>query len=141
MNIDPDKIREVIGAGGKTITKLIEDCGGQDNIKLDIDNSGLVMIATNDAAAAEKAVSLINAIVKDPEVGEVYTAKVVRIMDFGAFVEFMPGKEGLVHISKIAKERVNKVEDVLSVGDEITVKIIKIDEKGRINLSRKDTLE
>lgn len=141
MNIDPDKIREVIGAGGKTITKLIEDCGGQDNIKLDIDNTGLVMIATNDSAAAEKAQMLINGIVKEPEIGEVYTGKVIKIMDFGAFVEILPGKEGLVHISKLAKERVNKVEDVVSEGEEITVKVIKIDDKGRINLSRKDMLE
>lgn len=141
MMINPDKIREVIGAGGKTITKIIEDCGGSDNIKLDIDNTGLVMIASSDMESAQKAVKIITGIVKEIEIDEVYLGKVTKIADFGAFVEILPGKEGLVHISNIAKERVNKVDEVLSVGDEVLVKVIKIDEQGRVNLSRKAMLE
>lgn len=141
MMIDPEKIREVIGAGGKTITKIIDDCGGPDNIKLDIENTGLVMIASNDMASAEKAMKIIAGIVKEPQIDEVYLGKVTKVADFGAFVEILPGKEGLIHISNIAKERIKKVEEVLSVGDEVLVKVIKIDEQGRVNLSRKAMLE
>ncbi len=136
MQIDPDKIRDVIGSGGKVIQKIVADTG----VKIDIDDSGRVLIMSNDQEGRDKAVQIINGIVKEPEVGEVYLGKVVRIMQFGAFVEFLPGKDGLVHISKLDKKRVEKVEDVVNIGDEIMVKVIEIDDKGRINLSRKDAM-
>lgn len=136
LQIDPEKIRDVIGTGGKVIQKIITDTG----VKIDIDDSGKVFILSYDKSGGEEAAKIINGIVKDPQVGEVYTGKVVRIMQFGAFVEFLPGKDGLVHISKLDKKRVNKVEDVVNIGDEIKVKVIEIDDKGRINLSRKDTM-
>lgn len=130
FNIDPDKIREVIGSGGKVINKIIEDTG----VKIDITDDGVVFIATSDAEMAEKAKKTILAIAKDPEVGEEFTGKVVRILDFGAFVEIAPGKDGMIHISKLSKERVEKVTDVVNVDDVVTVKVIKIDDKGRIDL-------
>ena len=136
MNIDPDKIREVIGSGGKTIQKIIADTG----VQIDIEDDGSIFILSPDSAAADKAVKIIEGIVAEPELGKTYFGKVMRIMDFGAFVEFLPGKEGLVHISKLDNKRVEKVEDVVSVGDEILVKLIEIDKMGRINLSRKDAL-
>ena len=136
MNIHPDKIREVIGTGGKVIQKIIADTG----VQIDIEDDGSVFILSPDAAAADKAVKIIEGIVAEPELGKTYFGKVMRIMDFGAFVEFLPGKEGLVHISKLDTKRVEKVEDVVSVGDEILVKLIEIDKMGRINLSRKDAL-
>ncbi|HWP80607.1 MAG TPA: polyribonucleotide nucleotidyltransferase [Candidatus Acidoferrum sp.] len=134
--IDVDKIREVIGPGGKVIQKITADTG----CKIDIEDDGSIFIAAVDAEAGERALRMIEAIAKDPEVGTVFTGKVTRLMTFGAFVEFAPGKEGLVHISKLDHKRVEKVEDVVHVGDEIKVKVIEIDEKGRINLSRKDVL-
>ena len=130
FNIDPDKIREVIGSGGKVINKIIEDTG----VKIDITDDGVVFIATSDSEMAEKAKKTILAIAKDPEVGEEFTGKVVRILDFGAFVEIAPGKDGMIHISKLSKERVEKVTDVVNVDDVVTVKVIKIDDKGRIDL-------
>lgn len=136
MNIDPDKIRDVIGPGGKVIKKIIEETG----VKIDIEDSGLVMIATADAAAGERAQQIVRDLTRDVEVGEIYTGKVTRIMAFGAFVEVLPGKEGLVHISQLAEERVNKVEDVVNIGDTITVKVTEIDRQGRVNLSRKEVL-
>ncbi|MDU6249235.1 MAG: polyribonucleotide nucleotidyltransferase, partial [Paeniclostridium sordellii] len=136
MNINPDKIRDVIGPGGKIITKIIDETG----VKIDIEQTGEVFISGIDAEMIAKAQELINNIVAEAEVGETYTGKVTRIMNFGAFVEILPGKEGLLHISHIAHERVNKVEDVLNVGDEVTVKVTEIDEKGRVNLSRKALL-
>ena len=136
MNIHPDKIREVIGPGGKVINKIIDETG----VKIDIDDDGKVVIAAVDTESGNKAIEMINNIVKDVEVGEIYLGKVTRIVNFGAFVEILNGKEGLVHISNIAKERIAKVEDVLSVGDEILVKVIEIDNQGRINLSRKAAL-
>jgi polyribonucleotide nucleotidyltransferase len=136
LQIHPDKIREVIGAGGKVINKIIDDTG----VKIDISDDGKVFIASPDLPAAEKAKGIIEAIVKDIEVGEVFLGKVTRIMNFGAFVEIPGGREGMVHISKLAHERVNKVEDVVNIGDEITVKVVEIDKQGRINLSRKATL-
>lgn len=132
MEVDPDKVREIIGPGGKMINKIIDETGA----KIDIIDS-TVYIATSDENGAQKAVDMIKAIVKNVEVGDVYTGKVSRLMKFGAFVEFGNNKEGMVHISQIAKERVEKIEDVLNIGDEITVKVIEIDDKGRINLSRK----
>lgn len=130
FNIDPDKIREVIGSGGKVINKIIEDTG----VKIDITDDGCVFIATSDSDMAQKAKQIILAIAKDPEVGDEFTGKVVRILDFGAFVELAPGKDGMIHISKLAKERVEKVTDVVNVDDVVTVKVIKVDEKGRIDL-------
>ncbi|MEA4892786.1 MAG: polyribonucleotide nucleotidyltransferase [Peptococcaceae bacterium] len=136
MNIDPDKIRDVIGPGGKIIKKIIEETG----VKIDIEDSGLVMIATADAEAGARAQQMVRDLTRDVEVGEIYTGKVTRIMAFGAFVEVLPGKEGLVHISQLAEERVNKVEDVVNIGDTITVKVTEIDRQGRVNLSRKEVL-
>ena len=132
FNIDPDKIKDVIGSGGKMINKIIDETG----VKIDIDDDGQVFIATQDAEMAEKAKKIILGIVEDVEVGDVYDAKVVRIMNFGAFVEFAGNKEGMVHISKLSNKRVDKVEDVVKVGDVIEVEVIKIDEKGRIDLKR-----
>ena len=136
MRIDPEKIRDVIGSGGKVIQKIVADTGA----KIDIEDDGRVFIFSPDQASGETAQATILGIVKEPEVGEIYTGKVVRIMQFGAFVEILPGKDGLVHISKLDKKRVEKVEDVVNIGDEITVKVIEIDKQGRINLSRKDLL-
>ena len=134
MKIDPDKIREVIGKGGSVIQKIVADTGA----KIDIDDDGTIRIAAvnGDSAAAAKA--CIDAIVFEPEVGAVYTGTVTGIKEFGAFVEYVPGKEGLVHISKIAKERIEKVEDVLSLGDTVKVKYMGVDAKGRMNFSIKD---
>ncbi|MBR4943838.1 MAG: polyribonucleotide nucleotidyltransferase [Peptococcaceae bacterium] len=137
MMINPDKIRDVIGPGGKVIKKIVEDTG----VKIDIEDDGRVMIMSNDAEASAKAVKIIEDIVAEVEVGRTYMGKVVRITDFGAFVEVLPGKDGLVHISQLALERVKKVEDVVNVGDEILVKCVEIDEKGRVNLSRKVLLQ
>ncbi|MBE7056309.1 MAG: polyribonucleotide nucleotidyltransferase [Ruminococcaceae bacterium] len=134
MKIDQDKIREVIGTGGKVINKIIADTG----VKMDIMEDGTIYIATSDKAAAEKAMKIIEGIVGDPEVGTVYEGKVTKLMAFGAFVEFLPGKEGLVHISKLADHRVEKVEDVVAEGDMVKVKLIEIDKQGRLNLSIKD---
>lgn len=134
--IDPEKIREVIGAGGKVINKIIADTG----VKIDLEDDGRVFITSPDKDAADKARAAIDAIVKDIEVGAVYLGKVVRIMNFGAFVELAPGKDGLVHISKLANEHVNKVEDVVKIGDEILVRVQEIDRQGRVNLTRKGLL-
>lgn len=136
MTIDPDKIRDVIGPGGKTIKKIIEETG----VKIDIEDDGKVFIAAVDMEAGQKAVKIIETLVRDVEVGGTYHGKVTRIMAFGAFVEILPGKEGLVHISQLARERVAKVEDVVNIGDEVTVKVTEIDRQGRINLSRKELL-
>ncbi|MBE5780959.1 MAG: S1 RNA-binding domain-containing protein, partial [Clostridiales bacterium] len=136
FSINPEKIGEVVGPRGKMINKIIAETG----VKVDIEDDGRVYIATADEEAAKKAKGMIEAIAKDIEVGEVYMGTVVRIMPFGAFVELLPGKDGMVHISKLAHERVAKVEDVVNIGDEILVKVIEIDEKGRVNLTRKDLL-
>ena len=131
-----DKIREVIGQGGKVIQKISADC----NVKIDINDDGNVFISGIDMDNAKKALQIVETIANDPEIGAIYKGKVVRIMNFGAFVEIAPGKDGLVHISKLDKQRVEKVEDVVSIGDEIVVKVMEIDGQGRINLSRKDAL-
>ncbi|MBC8588781.1 polyribonucleotide nucleotidyltransferase [Paratissierella segnis] len=133
MQVNPDKIRDIIGPGGKMINKIIDETG----VKIDIDDEGKVFIAAVSSEGGEKAISMINDIVKEVEVGDIYLGKVTRITNFGAFVDVLNGKEGLVHISQLAKERVNKVEDVVSVGDEVLVKVTEIDNQGRINLSRK----
>ena len=136
MHIDPDKIREVIGKGGSVIQKIVADTGA----KVDIDDDGTIHIASANAAACDAAKKCIDDIVFVPEVGKLYYGRVVRLMQFGAFVEIAPGKDGLVHISKLDRKRVEKVEDVVTVGDMIWVKFMEIDEKGRWNLSRKDAL-
>lgn len=137
IHIDPDKIKDVIGPGGKVIKKIVEQTGAQ----IDIEEDGRVYVAAANSESADAAIKTIKDITAVPEVGKIYTGKVTRIMNFGAFVEFMPGHEGLVHISQLAKERVNKVEDVVNVGDEIVVKLVEIDSKGRMNLSRKAALQ
>jgi polyribonucleotide nucleotidyltransferase len=133
FNIKPEKIREVIGAGGKVINEIIAQTG----VKIDIEDSGLVMVASSDAEASAKAVEWIKNIVKEVEPGEVYEGKVTRVMDFGAFVEVLPGKEGLVHVSQLANYHVNKVEDVVKMGDTLKVQVIEIDDQGRLNLTHK----
>ena len=134
FTINPEKIREVIGPGGKMINKIIAETG----VKIDIEDDGRVFISTPDAEAADKARRIIEGIAKDIEVGEVYTGKVVRIMNFGAFVELLPGKDGMIHISKLANHRVEKVEDVVKIGDTLEVKVAEIDAQGRVNLVRND---
>ena len=131
-----DKIREVIGSGGKVIQKISADC----DVKIDISEDGNVFVSGLDLDKAKQAIAIIDTIANDPEVGAIYKGKVVKLMQFGAFVEIAPGKDGLVHISKLDKQRVEKVEDIVSVGDEIVVKVMEIDNQGRINLSRKDAL-
>lgn len=137
IQIPVDKIREVIGSGGKVINKIIKDTGAQ----IDIEDDGRIFISTPDEQKAKLALSIINGIVNDPEVGVEYDAIVTRLMAFGAFVEFLPGKEGLVHISKMAWKRVEKVEDVVKEGDAVKVKVMEIDSQGRINLSMRDCME
>ena len=134
MKINPEKIKDVIGSGGKVINKIIEETG----VKIDIEEDGTVFIYSQNQASAQKAQDIIENIVREIEVGGIYTGKVSRIMNFGAFIDLGGGKEGLLHISKISNERVAKVEDVLKVGDEVTVKAYEIDNQGRINLTRKD---
>ena len=141
FSIDPDKIRDVIGSGGKTINKIIEETG----VKIDINDEGMIFIACNDTEAIRKARTIIENIVRDVEVGDVYEGKVVKIMEndkgqFGASVNFAPGKDGMIHISKLSKERVDKVTDVVNVGDIVLVKVIKIDEKHRVDLRLKEIL-
>ncbi len=136
LKIDPDKIREVIGSGGKVIQKITAET----NTKIDIEDDGNIFVSSQSIEDCRRAVKIIEAIVNDPEVGALFYGKVTRIMTFGAFVEIAPGKEGLIHISKLEDRRVAKVEDVLNIGDETWVKVLEIDEKGRINLSRKDAL-
>ena len=141
FNIDPDKIRDVIGSGGKTINKIIEETG----VKIDINDEGAIFIASNDMEAIRKARTIVENIVRDVEVGDVYEGKIVKIMEndkgqFGASVNFAPGKDGMIHISKLSKERVDKVTDVVNVGDIVLVKVIKIDEKHRVDLRLKEVL-
>lgn len=137
MNIDPDKIRDVIGPGGKVINKIIDETG----VKIDIENDGSVFIAAVDRNMGKKAKEIIETIVKVPEPGEIYKGKVTKLMAFGAFIEILPGKEGLLHVSQIDVKRVEKVEDVLAVGDEVEVLLTEIDSQGRLNLSRKALLK
>lgn len=136
MRIDPDKIRDVIGPGGKMINKIIAETG----VKIDIEDDGRVFIAASNPESGNKAQKIIESLTKEVKEGEIYMGKVTRLMTFGAFVEILPGKEGLVHISKLDTKRVEKVEDVVSVGDEILVKVTEIDKQGRINLSRRHAM-
>lgn len=137
MHIKQEKIRDVIGTGGKVIRGIIEQTG----VKIDIDDSGLINIAASDGVAAQKAIDIINNITAEAEVGRIYPGKVKRIMDFGAFVEIIPGTEGLLHISQLSDKRVAKVTDVVNEGDEVMVKVIEIDKMGRIRLSRKEAMK
>jgi polyribonucleotide nucleotidyltransferase len=133
MMIDPDKIRTVIGPGGKTINRIIDETG----VKIDINDDGLVFVTGKDKETADLGIAAINLLIKDVEVGVVYDGKVTRIMPFGAFIEILPGKEGLLHISKMSEKRVEKVEDVMNSGDIVKVKVTEIDNQNRINLTRK----
>ena len=142
FSVDPDKLGDIIGKGGKTINKIIEDTG----VKIDISEDGTVFVASNDSAAIKKARTIIENIVRDVEIGDIYEGKVVKIMEndkgqFGASVNFAPGKDGMIHISKLSKERVEKVTDVINVGDTVLVKVIKIDEKHRVDLMLKEVLK
>ena len=137
IDIDPEKVRDVIGSGGKNINKIIDATG----VKIETEDDGHITVASNDGASGKKAIEMIRAIVTDPKPGDVFEGTVVRLMNFGAFVEIAIGKEGLLHISQIAHHRVNKVEDELKVGDKVKVQVTEIDRQGRINLSRKALLE
>ncbi|OFW79917.1 MAG: hypothetical protein A2201_02415 [Alicyclobacillus sp. RIFOXYA1_FULL_53_8] len=137
VQINPDKIRDVIGPGGRVINKIIEETG----VKIDIEQDGRVLISGTDSESANRARQLVQNIVQEVEVGKVYQGKVMRVEKYGAFVEVLPGKEGLVHVSQLDVNRVNKVEDICNVGDEIAVKVTEIDNQGRINLSRKEVLK
>lgn len=136
FTIDPEKIGDVIGKQGKVINKIIEDTG----VKMDIEDDGTVYIATNDSEMAQKAKNIVLSIVEDPVPGKIYEGQVVRVIEIGAFVELAPNKDGMIHISKLSKNRVEKVTDVVNVGDMVRVEVIKIDEKGRINLRLKEKL-
>ena len=133
IKINPEKIRDIIGPGGRVIRKIIEETGAT----IDVEDDGSVSVASNDAEKSQRALEIIRTLTEDVEVGKLYHAKVKRIMNFGAFCEILPGKEGLVHVSELSDKYVNKVEDVVKIGDEFQVKVIEIDEQGRINLSRK----
>ena len=137
IDIDPEKVRDVIGSGGKTINKIIDETG----VTIETEDDGHITVASVDGESGKRAIEMIKSIVTDPKAGDVYTGKVTRIMNFGAFVEIAIGKEGLLHISQIDHKRVEKVEDILNAGDEVTVKVTEIDRQGRINLSRKALLE
>ncbi len=137
LTINPDKIRDVIGTGGKVINKIIAETG----VKMDIEDDGRVFIYSADTEGAKKALKMVEEITREIEVGGIYEGTVTRIMPFGAFIDLGAGKEGLLHISKISKERINKVEDLLHIGDKIMVKVYEIDEQGRINLNHKDLEE
>jgi polyribonucleotide nucleotidyltransferase len=137
INIKPDKIRDVIGPGGKTIKNIIAETG----VTIDTHDDGKIVVMSSELESAEKAIKIIEEITKEVEKGEIYLGKVTKTTNFGAFVEILPGIEGLVHISKLDFKRVNKVEDIVSVGDEILVKVTEIDSQGRINLSRKDAID
>lgn len=137
-HVPREKIGEVIGPGGRTVHGIMDKCRvGNRRVEIDIEDDGTIYVSSVDAGAAERALGMIQAIVREPEVGEIYVGKVTRLMNFGAFVEVLPGKEGLVHISQFSDQRIEKVEDVVHVGDELLVKVVEIDSQGRVNLSHK----
>jgi polyribonucleotide nucleotidyltransferase len=136
VKVRPEKVRDVIGSGGKNIRHIISETG----VTIDVEDDGTVTIASSDAEAAARAVAMVRWLTEDAEIGKIYVGTVKKIVDFGAFVEILPGTEGLVHISHLAKERVNKVTDVLQEGDEVMVKVLEIDKQGKIRLSRKEAL-
>jgi polyribonucleotide nucleotidyltransferase len=137
LRVHPDKIREIIGPGGKVITKITSEC----DVKIDIDDSGLVLITAVDGKGGQEALRRIEEIIKEVEKGEIYNAKIVKIAKFGAFVELLPGKDALCHISQLTMKRLNNVEDEFKVGDEIVVKVLDIDAQGKVSVSRKVLLE
>jgi polyribonucleotide nucleotidyltransferase len=137
IKVKPDKIREIIGPGGKVIRGIIEATG----VKMDVEDDGTVTIASSDAAASQKAIEMVQRIAAEAEIGKIYKGTVRKIVEFGAFVEILPGTDGLVHISQLAPQRVNKVTDVLKEGDEVLVKVLEIDRQGKIRLSRKEALQ
>ncbi|NDB21486.1 MAG: S1 RNA-binding domain-containing protein, partial [Proteobacteria bacterium] len=137
IKLPTDKIGAVIGPGGKTIRKIQEDTGAS----IDIDDQGMANITSPNPEGAERAAQVVRSIIEDVEVGKIYMGKITRLMAFGAFAEIMPGKEGLVHISELAETRVNRVEDVVEVGDEVMVMVIEVDGQGRVNLSRRAVIE
>jgi polyribonucleotide nucleotidyltransferase len=137
LKVKPDKIREIIGPGGKVIRGIIEATG----VKIDVEDDGTVRIASVDEEAAKKAIEMVQRIAAEAEIGKIYKGTVRKIVEFGAFVEILPGTDGLVHISQLAPERVRKVSDVLKEGDEVMVKVLEIDRQGKIRLSRKEALE
>ena len=136
LKINPEKISSVIGPGGKIIRNIVAET----NVKIDVDNSGLITIASADEASAEKALSMVNALTEEVEIGKLYFGKVKKIMEFGAFVEILPNVDGLVHISQLASHRVNTVTDEVSEGDQFMVKVLDIDKQGKIRLSRKEAM-
>ena len=136
MQIKQEKIRDVIGTGGKVIRGIIEQTG----VKINIDDAGVINIASADETSAQKAIEIINGIIAEAEIGRIYLGKVKRIVDFGAFVEIMPGTEGLLHISQIDFKRIDKVTDVLHEGEEVLVKVLEVDRSGKIRLSRKEAM-
>jgi polyribonucleotide nucleotidyltransferase len=136
IKVKEDQVRSVIGSGGKNIRQIISETG----VTIDVEDDGTVTIASSDAEAAARAVAMVKWLTEEAEVGKIYNGTVKKIVDFGAFVEILPGTEGLLHISQIAKERINKVTDVLKEGDEVMVKVLEIDKQGKIRLSRKDAL-
>ena len=137
LKVKPEKIREIIGPGGKVIRGIIEATG----VKMDVEDDGTVMIASNDEAASRKAIEMVQKIAAEAEIGKIYKGTVRKIVDFGAFVEILPGTDGLIHISQLAPERVRRVSDVLKEGDEVMVKVLEIDKQGKIRLSRKEALQ
>jgi polyribonucleotide nucleotidyltransferase len=137
IHVRPDKIREIIGPGGKVIRALVEETG----CKIDIEDDGTVVIASADGAAIDKAIAAIQAITAEPEVGRIYKGRVRKVVEFGAFVEIMPGTDGLLHISQLSNERVRKVEDVVHEGDEISVKVLEVGRDGKIRLSLREAQE
>jgi polyribonucleotide nucleotidyltransferase len=137
LKVKPDKIREIIGPGGKVIRGIIEETG----VKMDVEDDGTVTIASSDEAACRKAIEMVQKIAAEAEVGKIYKGTVRKIVEFGAFVEILPGTDGLIHISQLAPERVRKVSDVLKEGDEVMVKVLEIDRQGKIRLSRKEALQ
>jgi len=136
MKVKPDKIRDVIGSGGKNIRQIISETG----VNIDVEDDGTVTIASNDADAAARAIAMVKWLTEEAEIGKIYMGTVKKVVDFGAFVEILPGTEGLVHISQLAKERVNKVTDIINEGDKVAVKVLEIDKSGKIRLSRKEAL-
>jgi polyribonucleotide nucleotidyltransferase len=136
VKVKEDQVRTVIGAGGKNIRQIISETG----VTIDVQDDGTVTIASSDAEAAARAVAMVKWLTEEAEVGKIYRGTVKKILDFGAFVEILPGTDGLLHISQIAKERIEKVTDVLHEGDEVMVKVLEVDKQGKIRLSRKDAL-
>jgi len=136
VKVRPEKVRDVIGSGGKNIRQIVSETG----VNIDVEDDGTVTIASSDADAAARAVAMVKWLTEDAEIGKIYRGTVKKIVDFGAFVEILPGTEGLVHISQLARERVNKVTDILKEGDEVLVKVLEIDRQGKIRLSRKEAL-